>query len=100
LNERGHSGDASFAGSIGVERQLMHDTRRTAHIELEHAGNHNDGLGSVSILEKGEPECFGAVDEQATAKVLLVLDNPVAAAVLADKEEGRSRARSRRGRFL
>jgi hypothetical protein len=49
----------------------------------------------MSVLEHREPERFRAIDEEAATKVLLVLNDPVAAAVLADKEE----LRSRRGRF-
>jgi hypothetical protein len=50
----------------------------------------------MSILEESEPKRFCAIDEQAAATMLLVLNNPIAVAVLADKEEGSSR----RGRFL
>jgi hypothetical protein len=74
----------------------MRDIRVTAHIELESPRNHDDGLGPMSILEQREPERFCPVDEQATATVLFVLNNPIAVAVLTDKEE----VRSRRGRFL
>jgi hypothetical protein len=49
----------------------------------------------MPVFEQGEPERFGAVDEQATATVLLILDNPIVVAVLANKEEVRFR-----GRFL
>ena len=38
----------------------------------------------MSILEESEPERFCPIDEQATATVLLVLNNPIAVAVLAD----------------
>jgi hypothetical protein len=73
----------------------MWDSRGAAHIEFEDARYHDDGLGSMSILEEGEPESFCAIDEQAATTVLVVLNNPVAVAVLADKEEERFR-----GRFL
>src|SRR5271169_2500488 len=76
---------------VGIDWRLFYDTRRATQIELENTGNHDDGLGPMSVLEHREPECLRAVDEQAAAKSLLVLNNPVAATVLADKEELRSR---------
>jgi hypothetical protein len=76
-------------------RGLLHDTRLATQIKFENPGNHNDGLGPMSVLEHRGPERFRAVDEQAAAKVLMVLDHPVTATVLADKEK----LRSRRGRF-
>ena len=42
---------------------------------------------------------FRAIDEETTAKMLLVLNNPVAAAVPADQEQRGSRT-TRRGRFV
>jgi hypothetical protein len=74
----------------------MRDTRVAAHIEFEGSRNHDDGLTLISILKQREPERFCSANEQATTTVLLVLNNPVAAAVLADKKE----MRFRRGRFL
>jgi hypothetical protein len=73
----------------------LDDARFATHIKFENPGNHNDSLGPMSILEHREPERFRAIDEQAAAKVLLVLDHPVTATVLADKKK----LRSRRGRF-
>src|SRR6516225_35384 len=67
------------------------------HVELENAGHHDHGLWPVAVLEHREFHCFGAVHEQATAKASLILDDPVAAAVLADAEQGLRTAR--RGRF-
>jgi hypothetical protein len=78
---------------------LMHGARLASQIELKNAGNHDDGLGLMSVLEHREPERFRPVDEQAAAKVLLVLNDPVSAAVLTNKEDVRSLARCRRGRF-
>jgi hypothetical protein len=82
-----------------MDCRLIHDARLAAQIELENTGNHDDCLGPISVLEHREAERFRAIDEQATAKVLLVLNNPVTAAVHTDKEEVSSRARYRRGRF-
>jgi hypothetical protein len=75
--------------------RLLHDARLTTQIKFENTGNHDDGLGPMSVLEHRELERFRTIHEQAAATVLLVLDNPVTAAVLADKEK----LRSRRGRF-
>ena len=94
--DRGRSGGTSLKGNIGGERDLRCDTRVTAHIELENSRNHDDGLGPMSILKQRKPQRFGAIGEQAATTVLLVLNNPIAATVLADKEEGGFR----RGRFL
>jgi hypothetical protein len=83
-----------------VVLQLMHGTRVAAHIELKNTRNHNDGLGPMSIFEQRETERFCTADEEAAAKMLLVLNNPVSLAVLTDEKKGRFRLRSRRGRFL
>ncbi len=74
----------------------MCNARLAAHIEFENSRYHDDGLWPMSILEEGEPERFCAIDERAVTTVLLVLNDPIAVAVLSDKQEGRSR----RGRFL
>jgi len=52
--------------------RLAQDARFGTQIELENAGNHDDGLGRTSILEHREPQRFRPIDEQAAAKVLLV----------------------------
>jgi len=87
--------DPVRARHFDLAGRLAQDARLGTQIELENAGNHDDGLGPMSILEHREPERFRPIDEQAAAKVLLVLNNPVTAAVLTDEEE----LRSRRGRF-
>jgi hypothetical protein len=70
----------------------------TAHIEFEDSRDHHDGLRLMSVLEQGKPDRFGTIDEQSAATVPLILNDPVAVAVLADKEE--VGLRPRRGRFL
>jgi hypothetical protein len=65
----------------------MHRTRFAIHVELKNTRNHNDGVGLIPIFEQREPERFCAVDEQSTTKAMLVLNNPIAAAVPSDKEE-------------
>src|SRR5262249_62027312 len=68
-----------------------------AYVEPKNAGNHDHGLRSVAVLEHCELHRFGASHEQPTAKAALILDNPIAAAVLADSEQGLGT--NHRGRF-
>src|SRR5262249_56433653 len=63
-------------------------SRRRMHVELENAWDHDHGLRPVPVLEHREFHRFGAVHEQATTKAALILDDPVAAAVPADSEQG------------
>jgi len=58
----------------------------SAHVEFENSGYHDYGLRAVAVLEHGKFHGFGAVDEQATAKAFLIPNDPVAAAVLADRK--------------
>src|SRR5437016_928312 len=67
------------------------------HVELENAGDHDHGLWPIPVLEHREFHRLGAVHEHAAAKTALILDDPVAAAVPADTEQGLGT--SRRGRF-
>jgi hypothetical protein len=60
---------------------------RTTHVEFENSGHHDDRLRSVSILEHREFHSFGAIKEQATTKALLILCDPIAAAVSADMKQ-------------
>jgi hypothetical protein len=92
-------GDASGHPALELDfrgqRHPIGAARITLHVELKNSRNHDDRLGPMPVFEQCKPERFGAVDEQATTTVLLILDNPIAAAVLADEEEMRSG-----GRFL
>jgi hypothetical protein len=83
-----------------VGLRLMRDTRLAAHIEFQNTGNHSNRLRPVAIFEQRVAQRFCAAHEQAAAYVLLVLNNPIAASVLANKEKERIRVRCRRGRFL
>jgi hypothetical protein len=58
-----------------------------AHVELDHIGYHNDGLRPITILEHREFQRVGALGKQAPAQALLVLGDPVAAAVPADTKQ-------------
>src|ERR1700691_5740508 len=46
----------------------------------------------MAVLEQRVFECLRAVDEQAAIEAVLFLGDPVAAAVLANKDDGRCRA--------
>src|SRR5450759_2771602 len=93
------SGDLSLALGVGVLRRAMGYGRFAAYIELENTGNHDDGLGTISILKHCVLEGFRAIDKKSSAAALLFLDYPVAPAVLADQEERSSRTRLYRGRL-
>jgi hypothetical protein len=95
LNNRvwdGPSRDPSLEQALGVGSSVACDDgggriSPAAHIELEHVRCCHDGLGMVAILKKCVSYGFGAVDEQAAKEAVLFLCNPVASAVLADKNQ-------------
>jgi len=68
------------------------ETEFTADIELDFARQFHDCFGMPAVLEQRVFEGFGPVDEQATIEAVLFLRDPVAAMVLADKNDGRCRA--------
>lgn len=59
---------------------------RRAHIELNDAWHQNDGSGMTIILEHCEPQGFSTIKKNAAASPFLVLNNPMAATVLAEQE--------------
>src|SRR5258708_5878611 len=67
----------------------------SAQVELENAGNHDDQVAPVPVLEQRKLEGLGTTDEEAAAQAVLALDNPVAAAGLPDQKERRLRAARR-----
>src|SRR5262249_47370960 len=85
--------------AAGRRWRHRHRERAAAHVELKTAGDHDDGLRAVAVLEQREFQGFLTADEKTAAAAALILDDPVAAAVLADEEEGRARAGFCRGRF-
>jgi hypothetical protein len=86
---------ATILVDVIAQRGLTCRTRTTAHIKLEYAGDHDNGLRSMAVLEQRKTERLGAIDEEPTARAALVLDDPVSPAVFADHEQGRSRSRGR-----
>src|SRR5450432_3729137 len=70
-------------------------TRRralAAHVEFDFARQLDDGFGVMAVLEQRVFEGLRAVDEQAAIEAILFLRDPVAAAVLADEDDGGLRA--------
>src|SRR6516162_899391 len=61
--------------------------RTGGDIELKNIAHHPDSFGMVSILGEGELKGCGLSDEEAAAQTLLVLDDPIPAAVPADQKE-------------
>ena len=62
-----------------------------AHVELDFARQLDDCFRVMAILEQGVLDGLRAVDEQAAIETVLFLDDPVAALVLANKDDCRCR---------
>jgi hypothetical protein len=63
-----------------------------AHVELDFARQLDDGFEVMAILEQRVFDGLRAVDEQAAVEAILFQDDPVATAVLANKDDRRLRA--------
>ncbi len=61
------------------------------HVEFDFARQFDDGFGMMAVLEQRIFDGLRAVDEQAAIEAVLFLSDPVAALVLADKNDGRRR---------
>ena len=61
--------------------------RTGSNIQLKNTGHQPNGFGMVSILSERELKGCRLSDEEAAAKAVLVLDDPIAAAVLANKKD-------------
>jgi hypothetical protein len=48
-----------------------------AEVELENAGNHDNGLRPLSVLKHCKPDRLGTIDEESAAKAARILNNPV-----------------------
>jgi hypothetical protein len=59
-----------------------------AHVELNAAGQLDDGLGMMAVLEESVLDGLGPVDEQAAEQPILFLGDPLAAAVAAYEDDG------------
>jgi hypothetical protein len=69
--------------------------RFAGQVKLEDAGNSDNGPRLVSIFKSHVSKRLGAIDEEAAADPVLVLDHPVSSSVLTDHEEWRFQARRR-----
>jgi hypothetical protein len=65
---------------------------RTHDVELDFARQFDDGLRVMAVLEQRVFEGLGTIEEQSSIETVLLPDNPVAAAILADKDDGGRRA--------
>jgi len=63
--------------------------RLPSHVELDLARNFDDCFGVMAVLEQRVFDGLRAVDEQAAIKTVLFLGDPVATAVLANKDDCR-----------
>jgi hypothetical protein len=71
--------------AIGRIRQRVWRGSDVAHVQLEAAGNGDDGFRMVAVLEQCVTQCIRAVHEQATEQAVLLLCDPLAAAISADQ---------------
>jgi hypothetical protein len=83
------SGDSELALRIDGKLPMRRCVQLTAQVEFEAVGHHDDGLRSVAVLEAHEAKCGGAIGEEAPTNPLLVLNHPIASAVLTDHEHWR-----------
>jgi hypothetical protein len=68
------------------------------HVELDRAGEFDDGLGVMAVLGECVFDGLGAIDEEPAIAAVLFLGDPLPAVVLADEDE-RESSRAARGRF-
>jgi hypothetical protein len=61
--------------------------RAIRDVELENSGNHNHGLRSIAVFEHCVFEGLGTIDKETAAEAPLILNDPAAAAVLADAKQ-------------
>src|SRR5262245_12365843 len=59
-----------------------------AHVELNAAGQFDDGLGMTAVLEQSVFDGLGTIDKQAAEQAVLFLGDPLAAAVASDEDDG------------
>jgi hypothetical protein len=69
-----------------------------AHVELDPAGEFDDGFGVMAVLGERVFDGLGAIDKEPAIAAVLFLGDPVPTVILADEDEGES-SRAARGRF-
>jgi hypothetical protein len=62
-----------------------------AHVQLQNARHHDDGLRTIAAFVHCKFEGFGATDEKAPAKTFWTLYDPVTVAILTNEEKRASR---------
>ena len=75
-------------GGEGSFSDLPAGKRLCAHVQLEHTGYHDHGIGPLSVLEHGVFQGFCAADKQPATATALIPYDPAAVAVLADEKGG------------
>ena len=88
-----------FSGSDGRRVAKAFSGRQVpaADIKLDLAWQFHDRFGMMSVFKESVFQRLGAIDEQSAIEAMLFLGDPVAAAVPADKRNGRCKVA--RGRF-
>jgi hypothetical protein len=76
--------------AVSCEAPGVFGEKIAAHVELDLAGEFDDGLGMMAVLGKRVFDGLGAVDEQAAIAAILFLGDPVAPVVLADEDKRES----------
>ena len=66
---------------------MLRRARTGGDIELKNTGHYPNGFGMVSILSERELKGCRLSDEEAAAKAILALDDPIAEAVLANQKD-------------
>jgi hypothetical protein len=66
---------------------------RPARIKLESSADHHNDAWMISGFETHVSQCFCTSDKEAAAQTALISNDPVAAAILADHKDRRTRRR-------
>ena len=66
---------------------MLRRARTGGDIELKNTGHYPNGFGTVSILGERKLKGCRLSNEKTAAKAILVLDDPIAATVLANQKD-------------
>jgi hypothetical protein len=87
------------SGYPALARRIIRGSRGrrrfAGQVKFEDAGNSDNSQRLVSVLKSHVSERLGAIDEEAAAAPVLVLDHPVSSGVPANHEEWGSQTRRR-----
>jgi hypothetical protein len=70
-----------------MSRRPVGRYRAATHIELNLARQFDDGLGMMSVLEQRILDGLGSIDEKATVRPALLLDDSLAVSVSANEHD-------------